>query len=63
MKETIIEYLQNTVQTKKNMKKRIYDLEKKIKEAKQNEEFAISEMSKYKNKYMRLKRELKKKEN
>lgn len=52
------EYLKITVQTKKNMKERIYQLEKDVKEAKENEKFAIDLMNKYKKKYRDLKKEI-----
>lgn len=52
------EYLEITVQTKKNMKERIYQLEKDVKEAKENEKFAIDLMNKYKKKYRDLKKEI-----
>lgn len=58
----INEYLEVTVQTKKNMKERIYQLEKSIKEAKDNEKFAIDLMNKYKKKYRELKKEIRKNE-
>lgn len=56
----INEYLEVTVQTKKNMKERIYQLEKDIKEARKNEEYAIEQMNKYKNKCKELKKEIRK---
>lgn len=56
----INEYLEVTVQTKKNMKERIYQLEKDIKEARKNEEYAIEQMNKYKKKYRELKKEIRK---
>lgn len=52
------EYLKITVQTKKNMKERIYQLEKDVKEARENEKFAIDLMNKYKKKYRDLKKEI-----
>lgn len=52
------EYLKITVQTKKNMKERIYQLEKDVKEAKDNEKFAIDLMNTYKKKYRDLKKEI-----
>lgn len=52
------EYLKITVQTKKNMKERIYQLEKDVKEAKDNEKFAIDLMNTYKKKYRDLKKEV-----
>lgn len=56
----INEYLEVTVQTKKNMKERIYQLEKDVKEARDNEKFAIDLMNKYKKKYRELKKEIRK---
>lgn len=58
----INEYLEMTVQTKKNMKERIYQLEKDVKEARDNEKFAIDLMNKYKKKYRELKKEIRKNE-
>lgn len=58
----INEYLEVTVQTKKNMKDRIYQLEKSVKEARDNEKFAIDLMNKYKKKYRELKKEIRKNE-
>lgn len=58
----INEYLEVTVQTKKNMKERIYQLEKSVKEARDNEKFAIDLMNKYKKKYRELKKEIRKNE-
>ena len=51
------EYLKITVQTKKNMKERIYQLEKDVKEARDNEKYAIEQMNIYKKKYRDLKKE------
>lgn len=51
------EYLEMTVQTKKNMKERIYQLEKDVKEARDNEKYAIEQMNIYKKKYRDLKKE------
>lgn len=53
----INEYLKITVQTKKNMKERIYQLEKDVKEARDNEKYAIEQMNIYKKKYRDLKKE------
>lgn len=52
------EYLKITVQTKKNMKERIYQLEKDVKEARDNEKYAIEQMNIYKKKYRDLKKEV-----
>lgn len=51
MKEKILEYLELTIQTKRNMKKRIYQLEEQVRDAKKNEQYAIEQMNKYKTKY------------
>lgn len=51
MKEKILEYLTITIQTKRNMRKRIYQLEEELKTAKANERYAIEQMNIYKVKY------------
>ena len=51
IKEKILEYLELTIQTKRNMKKRIYQLEEQVRDAKKNEQYAIDQMNKYKTKY------------
>ena len=51
IKEKILEYLELTIQTKRNMRKRIYQLEEELKETKANEKYAIEQMNKYKTKY------------
>lgn len=51
IKEKILEYLELTIQTKHNMRKRIYQLEDNLKEAKANERYAIEQKNKYKQKY------------
>lgn len=61
LKEVIVEYLQNTIVSKKNMTKRIYQLEAEIKEAHKNEEWAIQEKNKYKEINRDLRRKLNKK--
>lgn len=50
MKSLIKEYLLNTIQTKKNMRRRIYQLEERIKEAEKNEQYSIQQTNKYKTK-------------
>lgn len=55
IKEKILEYLTITIQTKHNMRKRIYQLEDKLKEAKANERYAIEQMNKYKSKFKIIK--------
>lgn len=51
IKEKILEYLELTIQTKRNMKKRIFQLEEQVRDAKKNEQYAIDQMNKYKTKY------------
>ena len=62
IKDLFREYLKETITTKKNMKKRIYQLENELKEARENEKFAIEQKEKYKlaNKKLRRKTEGKK---
>ena len=55
IKEKILEYLTITIQTKRNMRKRIYQLEDNLKEAKANERYAIEQMNKYKSKFKIIK--------
>lgn len=62
LKKIIIEYLQNTIISKRNMQKRIFLLEDKLKEANKNEEYAIKQMNVYKNKCKNLRKKLNKKE-
>ena len=50
VKDLIKEYLINTIQTKKNMRKRIYQLEERVKEAEKNEQYSIEQTNKYKTK-------------
>ena len=52
----LIQYLEVTIQTKRNMKKRIYQLENDLKEAKDNEKDALEKMNKYKKKILEIKR-------
>ena len=48
--ELLKEYLKETIETKKGMRKRIYELERDVKEAQKNEQYAIDQMNKYKQK-------------
>ena len=59
IKDLIKEYLLNTIQTKKNMRKRIYQLEEEIREYKKNEKYLIEQKEKYKKSNTRLRRKLK----
>jgi len=52
------EYLEISIQTKRNMRKRIYQLEDQIKEATKNEKYAIDQMNKYKNKLREKKKKV-----
>ena len=54
--KNINEYLKQTIQTKKNMKKRIYQLEQDVKDALANEQYAIEQMNKYKKKCKELRK-------
>lgn len=63
IKQKLIEYLDLTIQTKKNMKKRIYQLETELKESHKNENDAIEQMNKYKASNIKLRRKLKEKNN
>lgn len=59
IKDYMKEYLLETIQTKRNMRKRIYQLESELKEARQNEKYAIEQKNKYKeaNKKLRKRKE------
>ena len=61
IKDLIKEYLLVTIQTKKNMRKRIYELEADLKEARLNEKDAIAQKDKYKEINKKLRRKLKEK--
>lgn len=56
MKDLIKNYLETTIQTKRNMRKRIYQLEADLKEARQNERYAIEQKDKYKEKLKKQRR-------
>lgn len=56
IKELIKEYLLTTIQTKHNMRKRIYQLEEQLKEAHKNEQYAIEQKDKYKEKLKKQRR-------
>lgn len=57
MKEKIKCYLEETIQTKRNMRKRIVDLDRDLKEIKANNKDIIKERDMYKTKLKLLKRE------
>lgn len=57
MKEKIKDYLTETIQTKKNMKKRIIQLDDTLREIKANNKDIIKERDMYKTKLKLLKRE------
>ena len=58
VKDLIKEYLINTIQTKKNMRKRIYQLEEQLKEARANERYAVEQKDKYKEANKKLRKKL-----
>jgi hypothetical protein len=47
IKEVIVRYFEETIQTKRGMKRRIYQLEADVKEARKNEAYAIDRMNRY----------------
>jgi hypothetical protein len=55
VKDLIKEYLLVTIQTKKNMRKRIYQLEDQLKEAHKNEQYAIEQKEIYKQRLKKYK--------
>lgn len=55
IKEKILNYLEITIQTKHKMRKRIYQLENELQEARQNERYAIEQKDKYKEKLKKMK--------
>lgn len=55
LKNLMKQYLLETIQTKRNMRKRIYQLEAELKEARQNERYAIEQKDKYKEKLKKMK--------
>lgn len=59
IKEKILNYLEITIQTKHNMRKRIYQLEAELKEAHKTEKDAIEQMNKFKQSNIKLRRKLK----
>ena len=59
LKEKIIEYLELTIQTKRNMRKRIYQLEAENKELKLDIADVIKQKDKYKESTRLLRRKLK----
>lgn len=59
IKEKILNYLEITIQTKHNMRKRIYQLEVELKEAHKTEKDAIEQMNKFKQSNIKLRRKLK----
>lgn len=59
IKDLVREYLTTTIQTKRNMRKRIYKLEDENKELKENTKFLIDQIDKYKKSNQKLRRKLK----
>lgn len=58
IRDLIHEYLQESIQTKKGMKKRIYQLEEQVREARANEKYAIEQKDKYKQANKKLRKKL-----
>lgn len=61
IKELIKKYLQETIQTKKSMRRRIYQLEAEVKEAHKNEAYAIEQKDRYKEQLKKMKKRKEKK--
>lgn len=59
IKDLVKEYLTITIQTKRNMRKRIYQLEDEIKELKGNTKFLIEQRDQYKKSNQKLRRKIK----
>lgn len=59
IKDLVKEYLTITIQTKRNMRKRIYQLEDDIKVYKENEKFLIQQRDQYKKSNQKLRRKIK----
>lgn len=59
IKDLVREYLTTTIQTKRNMRKRIYKLEDENKELKENTKFLIDQIDKYKKSNQKLRRKIK----
>lgn len=55
MKNIIKRYFEETIQTKRGMRRRIYQLEADLKEARKNEAYAIEQKEKYKQKLKKIK--------
>lgn len=58
IKEKIIEYLELTIQTKRNMRRRIYQLEAENKELKLNNKDTIKQKDNYKETNKRLRKQI-----
>lgn len=61
IKDLIKEYLLITIQTKRNMRKRIYQLEDEIRVYQKNETYLINQKEKYRRANTKLRRKLKEK--
>lgn len=59
IKDLVKEYLTITIQTKRNMRKRIYQLEDDVKELKANTKFLIEQRDQYKKSNQKLRRKIK----
>lgn len=56
LNKKIIEYINVTIKTKRNMQQRISELEKELEDAKENEKYALKTLNKYKKKLKEMRK-------
>ena len=56
LNKKIIEYINATIKTKRNMQQRISELEKELEDAKENEKYALKTLNKYKKKLKEMRK-------
>lgn len=56
LKNVIVRYLEETIQSKRGMRRRIFQLEEELKEARKNEAYAIEQKDRYKEANKKLRR-------
>lgn len=56
LNKKIIEYINVTIKTKRNMQQRISELEKQLEDAKENEKYALKTLNKYKKKLREMRK-------
>lgn len=56
LNKKIIEYINVTIKTKRNMQQRISELEKELEDAKENEKYALKKLNKYKKKLKEMRK-------